>query len=221
MMFEKTYSFLQQIKQNNNREWYHANKNIYNEAKAEFENIAEVLLHEMVGIDKSLVGLTPKDCIFRIFRDVRFSKDKSPYKTNFGAFFTPGGRKGGKAGYYLHIEPGGSFVAGGIYMPPSPVLKIIRQDIYEHVDEFKDIVSLLKKNSGFEGFFGEKLAGAPRGFPKDFPDIDLLKYKSYGLSRSISDKEMNSKEILQIIVSDFKSLFPFIQFLNEAIKNAS
>jgi uncharacterized protein (TIGR02453 family) len=220
-MFEKTYSFLRLIKQNNNREWYHANKNIYNEAKSEFEHITEILLHEVTGFDKSLLGLTPKDCIFRIFRDVRFSIDKSPYKTNFGTFLAPGGRKAGNAGYYLHIEPGESFIAGGIHMPPSPVLRAIREDIFEHVEEFKEIVSTAKKKSDLDGFFGEKLSGAPRGFPKDFPDIELLKYKSYGLSKSLSDKEMMAEVSIQNIVSDFKNLHPLLQFINEAIKNAN
>lgn len=219
-MLEKSFSFLRLLRQNNNREWYHANKNIYNEAKLEFEHITEILLHEMIIIDKSLAGLTPKECIFRIFRDVRFSKDKSPYKTNFGAFLTAGGRKAGNAGYYIHIEPGESLVAGGIYMPPSPVLKAIRQEIYEHTDEFKEIVSKTRKNSEFEGFFGEKLKGAPRGFPKEFPDIELLKYKSYGLSKSLTDNDITDKNALQKIVIDFKKLHPLIKFINEAIKNA-
>jgi uncharacterized protein (TIGR02453 family) len=218
-MFEKSYAFLLLLKQNNNRDWYHANKNIYNDAKTEFEHVTEILLHEISAIDRSIAGLTPKDCIFRIFRDVRFSKDKSPYKTNFGTFLAPGGRKAGNAGYYLHVEPGQSFVAGGIYMPPSPILKTIRQDIFEHVEEFKEIVSNIKDNNEFDGFFGEKLAGAPRGFPKDFPDIELLKYKSYGLSKSISDEEFGNDDILQRISNDFKILHPLIRFINESIKH--
>lgn len=218
-MFEKSYSFLRLLKQNNNREWYHANKNIYNEAKLEFEHVTEILLHEMVEIDDNLSGLTPKDCIFRIFRDVRFSKDKSPYKTNFGSFLSPGGRKAVNAGYYLHIEPGESFVAGGIYMPPSPVLKAIREDIFENTDEFKEIVASAKEKSNFSGFFGDKLKGAPRGFPKDFPDIELLKYKSYGLSKSLADKELTDDKALQAIIRDFKILHPLIRFLNLAVKN--
>jgi uncharacterized protein (TIGR02453 family) len=216
-MLEKSYSFLRLVNQNNNREWYHANKNIYSDAKIEFEQFTEILLHEMVGIDKSLSGLTPKDCIFRIFRDVRFSQDKSPYKTNFGTFLVPGGRKAGKAGYYLHIEPGESFIAGGIHMPPSPVLNAIRKEIYEHVEEFKTIVAAAKERSKFDGFFGDKLSGPPRGFPKDFPDIELLKYKSYGLSRSMSDKEITSVEALQHILDDFRSLLPLVHFINEAL----
>ena len=220
-MFEKSYSFLQLIKQNNNREWYHANKNIYNEAKLEFEHVNELLLHKMASIDTSLISLSPKDCIFRIFRDVRFSKDKSPYKTNFGTFIAPGGRKAGKAGYYLHLEPGGSFIAGGIHMPPSPVLKAIRQEIYEHTNEFKTLVEEARKKSNLDGFFGEKLSGAPRGFSKDFPDIELLKYKSYGLSKSISDGEIKSDTALENILHYFQHLHPLLQFLNNAISEAS
>ena len=97
-MFEKSFSFLKPLKKNNNREWYHANKDLYLEAKEEFEHITELLIHEISKFDRSILGLTPKDCIFRIFRDVRFSKDKSPYKTNFGTFMVPGGRKASNAG---------------------------------------------------------------------------------------------------------------------------
>ena len=217
-MFEKSLRFLQLLKQNNNREWYHANKNLYLDAKTEFEQVTEILLHEMQGIDKSLAGLLPKDCIFRIFRDVRFSKDKSPYKINFGAFLTSGGRKAGNAGYYLHIQPGGSFIAGGVYMPPAPVLKAVRQEIFEHADEFKGIIRSLQEKSKFEEMFGDKLRSAPKGFPKDFEDIDLLKYKSYGLSKSIPDKAFKKEFILQDIISDFRNLFPLIRFINEAIR---
>ena len=218
-MFDKSFTFLKTLSQNNNREWYHANKSIYNEAKQEFEHVTELLLHEVSKFDKDIAGLTPKDCIFRIFRDVRFSADKSPYKTNFGTFLTRGGKKAGFAGYYLHVEPGNSFIAGGIYMPPSPVLKAIRDDLLEHIEEYKEIIHSPEIANNFGDLSGEKLKNPPRGFPKDFPDIDLLKFKSYGFSRMKTDKEMMGEDILNEIVSSFRMLFPFIRFLNEAILN--
>ncbi|MBA7521281.1 hypothetical protein ES705_13386 [subsurface metagenome] len=217
-MFEKSFSFLETLTQNNNRKWYHANKSFYNVARQEFEHVTEILLHEVSEFDKDVAGLTPKDCIFRIFRDVRFSADKSPYKTNFGTFLTRGGKKTGFAGYYLHIEPDNSFIAGGIHMPPSPVLKAIRSDIFEHIEEFKEIIQFPELTKNFDGMFGEQLNNPPRGFPKDFPDIDLLKYKSYGFSKMKTNKEMMHADILEDIIARFRSLFPFILFLNEAIE---
>jgi uncharacterized protein (TIGR02453 family) len=216
-MFNKSYNFLRTLSQNNNREWYHANKSIYNDAKQEFEHVTEILLHEVSRFDKDLIGLVPKDCIFRIFRDVRFSSNKLPYKTNFGTFLTRGGKKAGFAGYYLHIEPENSFIAGGIYMPPSPVLKEIRNDIFEHIEEFKEITHSPQISKNFQPMSGDKLKNPPRGFPKEFPDVDLLKFKSYGFSKMKPDNEMMKDDILEEIVNSFRILHPFIRFLNEAI----
>ena len=131
--------FLNELKNNNNRDWFHANKPKYNEAKVEFENYINNLIPEIGKFDNEIKHLEAKECIFRIFRDVRFSKDKSPYKPNFGAYIVKGGKKSGNAGYYLHIEPENSFLGGGIYMPPSNILKAIRIEIYENIDEFKSI----------------------------------------------------------------------------------
>ncbi len=216
-MFNKSFEFLTTLSQNNNREWYHANKSIYNDAKLEFEHITEILLHEVSKFDKDITGLVPKDCIFRIFRDVRFSANKLPYKTNFGTFLTRGGKKAGFAGYYLHIEPENSFIAGGIYMPPSPVLKEIRKDIFEHIEEFKEIIHSPQLSDNFEPMSGDKLKNPPRGFPKEFPDVELLKFKSYGFSKMKTDKEMMADTMLEEIVSSFRLLYPFIRFLNEGI----
>ena len=219
-MFEKSFGFLRQLKENNNREWYHANKEVYGEAKQEFEHITELLIHEVVQFDKNIAGLQPKDCIFRIFRDVRFSADKSPYKTNFGTFLVPGGRKSMNAGYYLHIEPGGSMIATGIYMPPSPILMAIRKDIYAYTEEFKNIIQSKEIRELFGEISGEKLKSPPRGFSKDFPDVELLKYKSYGLIREKSDREMMNPDILKEIITCYKASQKLIHFLNEAIQHA-
>lgn len=219
-MFKKSYEFLRQLKENNTREWYHAHKPLFNKAKQEFEHITEILIHEVTGFDKNISGLQPKDCIFRIYRDIRFSADKSPYKTNFGAFLVPGGRKSFFAGYYLHIEPGGSFIAAGSYMPPAPVLLAIRKDIYAYIEEFKNIIQSNELRELYGEIGGEKLKSAPRGFPKDFPDIELLKFKSYGLIRMKTDREIMHADIINEIVTCFKVSSPFVKFLNEAVKHA-
>jgi uncharacterized protein (TIGR02453 family) len=179
-----------------------------------------LLIHETAKIDRSLTGFTPKDCIFRIFRDVRFSKDKSPYKTNFGAFLSPGGRKSAKAGYYLHIEPGGSFIAAGIYMPPSDVLRAIRKDIVEHYEEYIEILEDPELKSHFGEVSGDQLKTPPRGFDKDFEGIEHLKFKTYTLMKSRNDDEIRSADSFNAVIEHFRAASPFVKFLNEAAKNA-
>ncbi len=217
-MFEKSFSFLKDLKNHNNREWFGRNKAIYDEAKQEFEHITELVIHEIASFDKALAGVIPKDCIFRIFRDIRFSNDKTPYKANFGAYFASGGRKSPFAGYYLHIEPGESMLAGGLYMPSSPILNAIRKEIFEHIDEFKEIVNSQEFIKHFGGFVGEKLKTAPKGFPKDFRDIDLLKFKNYTIIESKTDAEMRNNSIITEIKETFKLMVPMNQFLNDIVK---
>ena len=219
-MFDKTYAFLRELRDNNNREWYHANKTKYAKAKEEFEQITELLLHEITLFDRSIAGLTPKDCIFRIFRDVRFSKDKSPYKTNFGSFIAPGGRKSMNAGYYLHIEPGSSFIAGGIYMPPSNILNAIRREIYAHYPEYLDIIKEKQFIERFADMGGDRLKNPPRGFDKDFEGIEHLKFKSYALMYSPDENELTGENGLALIVDSFRIALPFVQFMNEAVEKA-
>jgi uncharacterized protein (TIGR02453 family) len=216
-MFEKTFPFLRAIRENNNREWYHANKELYNEAKLEFEHVTELIINETGKFDPDIRGLLPKDCIFRIFRDVRFSGDKTPYKSNFGTFLTKGGKKAGFAGYYLHIEPESSFISGGIYLPPSPVLKAIREDILEHIDEFKEVLAEPEFKKHFGGISADTLKTVPKGFSKDLPDIGLLKYTSYTVIKPKKDKELMDIKALNEIIDAFHSLYRFNRFMNEAI----
>ena len=140
-MLEKSLAFLTVLKENNYKEWFHENKPLYEEAKKEFEPFVNILIQEIRSIDKEVGHLEPKDCIFRVFRDIRFSKDKTPYKTNFGAFVAKGGgRKSEFGGYYFHLEPDNCLLAGGIWMPQPDILKAMRQEIYHNIDEFLEIL---------------------------------------------------------------------------------
>jgi uncharacterized protein (TIGR02453 family) len=217
-MFEKSFSFLRLLQKNNNREWFNSNKELYIGAKEEFERIIELIIHEIGSFDKDITGLVAKDCIFRIFRDVRFSHDKSPYKTNFGAWLAKGGKKSLYAGYYLHIEPNESMTAGGIYMPPMPVLKAVRNEIYHHIDEFREIISAGDFVKRFGGFSGGKLKTAPQGFPKDFADMEILKYKDYTVVESRTDRDMMKDSVLSELKESYRKMLPLNKFLNEAIK---
>jgi uncharacterized protein (TIGR02453 family) len=210
--------FLKELAGNNDREWFHKNKDMYVRAKQEFELVTGLLLSEITKFDKSVSGLQPKDCIFRIFRDVRFSNDKSPYKTNFGTYISRGGRKGGYAGYYLHIEPDSYFLAGGIYMPPSPVLKSIRNEIYHNLQEFKEIIAAKSFKKYFGEIEGAKLTDPPRGFPKDLPEADLLKYKDYNVVHYLTEQQLTGNGFISYAAMVFREMLPFNRFLNQAVE---
>ncbi len=218
MISPEIYKFLNNLAANNNREWFQDNKKVYQECKESFSYVVELLIHLTAKIDSSVKGLTPKDCIFRINRDIRFSKDKSPYKTNFGAFIAPGGRNRGTGGYYIHVEPNYSMLAGGIYMPASPVLKAIRQEIFDNYDEFLSIVSDEEFVACFNGIEGEKLKTKPKGFPDDFVGIEYLKFKHYGVQCMYNDKEMQSDNFVNEVKRVFGLIYPLNRFLNYAIK---
>lgn len=218
MLSKEILLFLTDLKENNYKEWFHENKLRYQKVKKEFEQFINHTIADIAQFDSAVQNLEPKDCIFRINRDIRFSKDKSPYKTNFGGFIVPGGKKSGNAGYYIHIEPGGCFLAGGVYSPPPEILKAVRTEIYENADDFKKIIN----NKDFKKHFKElmtedMLKTAPKGFPKDFEDIDLLKYKHYTVAKQISDDFVTSEKFVDEIRETFKTLLPFNKYINEGI----
>lgn len=218
MISASTFKFLKELKTNNNREWFNEHKGQYEAAKLDFEQFVDKLIDGISTFDAGVRGLEAKKCVFRIYRDVRFSHDKSPYKTNLGASINPGGKKSIKAGYYFHIEPGASFIGGGIYMPPSPQLNSVRLAIYNNCKEFKKIITKKSFVDTFGELWGEKLKTAPRDFPKDFPDMELLRYKSYIVGKDhIKDKEMQSPELLKSTIKACKEMYPFLNFLNKAI----
>ena len=219
----KSISFLRELTANNHKEWFDANRDFFLEAKGEFERLVDRLIVEVRLFDPSIGAITAKDCMFRIYRDVRFSRDKTPYKNHFGAYIAQGGRKSILGGYYFHLEPVGensqnrSIWAGGIFCPEPATLKAIRTDIYECIDEYKSIINNKEFAATFAWFEDSKLRTAPKGFPKDFPDIDLLKYKDYTFSRSIDERTLQSDRLLEESIRVFKLMLPFNNFMNRAI----
>jgi len=213
-------NFLSKLKMNNNREWFQENKQWYEASKKEVENYVLDIIATISAIDPAIQTPPMKDCMFRIFRDVRFGADKSPYKTNFGAFIARGGRKSGLPGYYFHFEPGESMLAGGVYQPQPETLKLLRNEVYYHSPELKEIMGKpsFRKYFGHLGDF-DKMKKAPKDFPADFPDIDLLKYRSYIVSQTIPDKIVTSDNYQKQILEMVKELQPFMAFLNRAINN--
>jgi len=210
-------SFLEYLNNNNNREWFQQNKFRYDEAKAEFESFANILIAEISKFDNEIKNISSKDCLFRIYNDTRFAKNKPPYKINFGVHISKNGKNSGNAGYYLHIEPDNYFLAGGIYMPTPDKLKLIRQEIYYNFEEFNSILSEIKFKKYFQEIDGEKLKKVPKEFPNDFIGSEMLKYKSYTAFHSISHKKIFSSDFKDTVLEIFKSMKPFNNFINRAL----
>jgi uncharacterized protein (TIGR02453 family) len=219
MNFPHILKFLKDLSKNNDRAWFEKNKPRYLEAKQGFEDFVSALLQEFIKFDEKLAGLDARKLPFRIYRDVRFSKDKSPYKTNMGAGFSPNGKLVQEPGYYIHIEPGNkSFVAGGIYMPDAANLAKIRQEIDYNADKLLKIMkqgSFKKSFDGFDDF--DKLKTMPKGYAKDHPHIEILKHKSFIVSSAFTDKEVTDKSFLKAVSSKAKAIKPLNDFIRESL----
>ena len=212
-------SFLAQLTENNTREWFQSNRKQYEEAKKEVESFVNSLIPAIARFDESIRYAEAKDCMFRIFRDVRFAKDKSPYKTNMGAWIATTGRKSSGPGYYLHLQPGGSFISVGVYMPEPLQLKKIRQEVYYNITEFKEILSDKKLRKYCDGLSEiEKTKLAPRDFPKDFPELDMLKHKHYILTYPLRDEMVESDHLYDLLILAFTAMYPFNVFLKRALE---
>jgi uncharacterized protein (TIGR02453 family) len=217
-MQKTTIDFLKNLKKNNNREWFEQNRAKYEAAKEDFLSLVDYGIQYLGTLDSRYLDLKPKDCIFRINRDVRFSNDKSPYKTNMGAAFHTGGKKSGDAAFYFHLQPGASFVGGGLWHPEADKLKKVRQEIDYQLDAFKKIV--LKKD--FINTFGElsaedKLKNVPKGYEVENKAAEYLKLKSFVAAKSLHDDDLLESSPEKIIQQSFKAINPFIQFLNNAL----
>lgn len=211
--------FLNALNNNNNREWFQAHKSDFLQVKAAFEDLTDTFIERLAVEDQAIIGVKAKDCVFRIYKDVRFSKDKLPYKNHFGAYINQGGRKGETCGYYLHIEPGASMLAGGLYTPPSDILFEVRDAIYADTEEFKAIITSDVFKTHFGTMEGEKLVRGPKDFPKDFEDLELLKHKSFLATKHISDEELLSPQFFDNTLDTFRAMQPFNAFFNRAILN--
>lgn len=215
---KSTLEFLHDIRQNNEREWFSRNRNRYEDARFNFESFVQTLIDEVTKYDPILKGLEAKSCTYRINRDIRFSNDKTIYKSHMGAFIVRGGKKNGDrfAGYYFHVEPGGaSMVAGGAYMPPMPWLTAIRSKIAENGDRFIKIINDRTFKKYFGDIEGEKLKSTPRGYSSDHPFADLLKYKSYLVSKMIPDDIVTGKDCFSQVVEACRIMKPLNDFLND------
>lgn len=206
-----TFEFLRELEANNNREWFTANKKRYQAAFDEFKRFGEGVRDGMSHHD-NIETLN----VFRIYRDVRFSKDKSPYKTHLGAYLSRATRRL-RGGYYFHVEPGGSFAGGGFWEPESADLKRIREEIAADDKPLRKIIADPQFVKTFGALEGERLKTAPQGFAKDHPAIDLLQMKQFLVSRKFSDKEVTAASFQEQVVETFRHMRPFFDYMSEVL----
>ena len=219
MISKNILRFLSSIKKNNNKAWLDANRPLYESSKEDFINEVGEVLNGIAAFDPAFINLTPKECIFRLNRDVRFAKEKHPYKTNFAAYFNPGGKKADGAGYYIHIEPGKSFAAAGIWQPPAPHLAKIRQEIDYNFDEWKKIVNnknfIQHLRNGFS--MSSSLVRPPKGYEESNPAIEFIKMKSFVATRNFTDAELQDKNFTRLLLKTFEAARPFTDFMNRSL----
>lgn len=213
---QASLSYLKKLKKNNNRDWFLSNKEEFMFARDEFEKFIQSVISHLDKFDPDIKDLDVKKSIFRIYRDVRFSKDKTPYKTNFAASLQKNGRKSGLAGYYIHIEPGSSFVGGGIWKPDPETTAKIRQEIDYNPKEFLSIINNKNFKSHFGGLYTKDLSlkRIPKGYEAGNPMEEYLKLHSWLAEAEYGDKELTAPDFLKKVVSNLKALKPFIDFLN-------
>ncbi len=214
-----TFEFLNDLAVNNERNWFHQNKARHDAARKDVLNFTAELIQQLSKIDIAIpVELDPGSCVMRIYRDIRFSKDKTPYKENFGIGISPNGKNFNGPGYYLQIQPDECFLAGGCWMPEPELLRSIRQEIDYNGTDFHTVID----NSTFKEYFGTidseyKLKSAPKGYDSDHPDIEFLKLKSFSFSHKLNNKVLTTSGAAKEVARGFQILFPFIKFLRNAI----
>ena len=218
MLSKSTFQFLKELSENNNREWFAVHKERYELAKAEVLKLTAELLKVAAEADPMIpADADPKRAMLRIYRDVRFSKNKDPYKKNIGIWFSAKSKGGNEPGYYVHLEPGSCFVAGGYWMPEAAHLKLIRQEIDYNADEFKTIVEDKAFLKEFKMGTDNALKNAPKGYDPEDQNIGYLKLKSFEVTKKLKDEEFFNEKIVDKLKSSFQSIYPLVAFLRSAI----
>ncbi len=217
-LHSETLSFLKGLSKNNNKVWFDKHRDTYDAIRKQLLLVIQEIIDEMNSVYPALNNLKASDCLFRINRDVRFSNNKAPYKLNFAAGISPGGRKSVQPGFYLHIEPNGkSYVGGGLYRPEPPVLKAIRQEIDYNGKDFLKVVKQKNFVKTFGDLYDDKISGNPRGYQSDNEMIQWLRYKSFIAGIDISDSDVLSKSIVKDCVKQYTLLMPLLQYLQRGL----
>ena len=212
---KELFNFLKELRDNNNREWFNVNKARYEALYKEHIITVQKLIDRIAIFDPEIAGLDAKSCVYRIYRDIRFSNDKTPFKTHFGAYMTGfGGRTSPYGGYYLHIEPDNSLVSGGVWCPDSTMLKKLRHDIDDNIEEFVGILENKKFKKVYGELEGEMLKRMPDGFPKEHQYDYILKHKNFVVTCNKTESFFYSDNWMEEVIEDFCVLYPFNKFLN-------
>lgn len=210
---DELFKFLRELKANNNREWFQDNLTRYRDVQKQFDELMSELLKGVSSFDSSIVGVQVKDCTYRIYRDVRFSPNKEPYKTHIGGYMCPKGKKSGFAGYYFHLEPENSILAVGLHCPEPKVIASVRDEIFDNGKEFLNSIEVAK---GFSVDRSSSLKRVPRGYPLDSEYGEYLKLKEFDLVKPLKIDDKTVKRTIE----DFKSTYPFVALLNRAVAYA-
>ncbi|MCC8134244.1 MAG: DUF2461 domain-containing protein [Tannerellaceae bacterium] len=216
-MISQALQFLRELEENNNRIWFQENKERYEVLRKGYIEYVQTLIDRISLFDPEIAGLEAKDCLFRIYRDIRFSPNKLPYKNYFGAYMASGGRKSPRGGYYFHLQPDGCFFSGGIWCPEPALLKMLRRDIYDQMDEFVAIIENPEFKSVYKELEGETLKRMPAGYPSDTPRGEILLHKDFCVTAPVPDSFFDQPDWIDTAESYFRKLLPFNQFLNYTV----
>ena len=217
-MNQEILSYLKELAANNNRPWFQENKPRYEVLRQAFFDEVQQLINRIALFDSEIAGLEAKNCLFRIYRDIRFSPDKTPYKRHFSAYIARGGRSSEWGGYYFHLEPGNCHLAGGIWCPSPKLLKRLRQDIYDHIEEFAEIIENPDFKKTYPTLEGETLKRMPAGFPTDSPYGEVLRHKDFCVSTTLPDEFFFAEDWVEQTAKLLEKLLPFNRFLNYTLE---
>lgn len=212
-------SFLKELSANNNREWFETHRPTYLEIKKKVEDMTQTLIDGIAKFEPTASALRPADCLYRIYRDTRFSPDKTPYKNHIGIYINPfGGKKSELAGYYLHIQPGNMLVGGGLWCPTPEILREVRSAIYGDTEEYLEIIEAPEFKALFDHVGEDEIKTAPKGFPKDWEHVALLRPRSYTIGHNYTDAQACKTDFLTRTLDAFRVMKPFTDFLNDTIR---
>ncbi|MBR1711903.1 MAG: DUF2461 domain-containing protein [Alloprevotella sp.] len=214
---QQIFDFLAALAANNNRPWFQAHRADYDAANAQFLAAVQDIIRRIAAFDPTVGNIEARSTVFRIYRDVRFSQDKSPYKRHFGAYINPHGTKSMHGGYYLHLQPGGSFVAGGCWWFDPKVLREVRESIVLRLPEFQNIVEAPAFKKAFPAIGENPLKTLPKGFHKDFPHPEYLRPRNYVVWHNLPDTAFTRTGWERTVVRYFRLMQPFMDFINDTV----
>lgn len=216
-MNRQLFDFLTRLAENNDRPWFAANRAEFDALRAQWIDSVQRIINALAVDDPSLRGVRAADCVYRIYRDTRFSHDKSPFKTYFSALISPAGRHCDRACYYVHVGVEECAVYGGVWSPEAPVLKKLRRAIVDNIEEFREITETPEIEALYPGWYGRKLKTAPKGYDRDHPDIDLLRLTEYGKCHELDRAFFDAPDWPEKVASMLRILKPMNDFLNYSI----